>query len=53
MPASPERPGTSPGTATTPRRRVVVLLTSETEVEIAISLDELRLSFRPVTEEGG
>ena len=34
-------------------RRVVVLLTSETEVEIAISLDELRLLFRPVTEEGG
>ena len=32
-------------------RRVVMLLTSETEVEIAISLDELRLSFRP--EEGG
>lgn len=31
-------------------RRVVMLLTSETEVEIAISLDELRLSFRP--EEG-
>ncbi len=34
-------------------RRVIVLLASETEVEIAISLDELRLSFRPVTEEGG
>ncbi len=32
-------------------RRVVMLLTGETEVEIAISLDELRLSFRP--EEGG
>ena len=35
-----------------PSRRVVVLLTSDTEVEIAISLDELRLSFRPVTETG-
>lgn len=34
-------------------RRVVVLLTSETEVEIAISLDELRLSFRPVMERQG
>ncbi len=34
-------------------RRVIVLLASETEVEIAISLDELRLSFRPMTEEGG
>ena len=31
-------------------RRVVMLLTSETEVEIAISLDELRLSFRPERE---
>ena len=34
-------------------RRVVVLLTSDTEVEIAISLDELRLSFRPVDETRG
>ena len=34
-------------------RRVVVLLTSETEVEIAISLDELRISFQPMTETGG
>ena len=34
-------------------RRVVVLLTSDTEVEIAIALDELRLSFRPVDETGG
>ncbi len=33
-------------------RRIVVLLTSETEVEIAISRDELRMSFRPVMEEG-
>ncbi len=35
-----------------PSRRVVVLLKSEAEVEIAISLDELRLSFGPVIEEG-
>ena len=34
-------------------RRVIVLLASETEVEIAISLDELRLSFRPVTAKEG
>ena len=29
------------------------MLTNETEVEIAISLDELRLSFRPVMEREG
>ena len=34
-------------------RRVMVLLTSQTDVEVAISLDELRLSFRPVEETGG
>ena len=33
-------------------RRVVVLLTSDTEVEIAIALDELRLSFQPERQGG-
>ena len=34
-------------------RQVMVLLTSDTEVEIAITLNELRLSFRPVEAAGG
>ena len=39
MPAPRARPGTSPGTGYDASRRVVMLLTSETEVEIAISLE--------------
>ncbi len=34
-------------------RNVGVLLTSETDVEIALSLEELRHSFRPVMDTGG
>ena len=38
----------APGGCYDASRHVVMLLTSKTEVEIAISLDELRLSFRPM-----
>ena len=34
-------------------RNVGALLTSKTEVEIALSREELRHSYRPVTDRGG